>query len=469
MSQQKKSEQFSPRQIQETLKQADIILDEIQIEQLWKFHKHLRKRNEELNMTRIHSFTGMVRKHYIDCLLIPLILEKNGLALKGRVLDIGTGPGFPGVPLAIFLPQTHFILAEGRHKRVEFLQEVVDLLGLDNASVFGNRVHGGQDHEADVVITRAVETMENTMRHSQNNTQPDALFVFMKGPNCDDEITQLQKTNLYKLLLDEHYTLPDSTDNRRLVVWEKHKNTMQEVISSKENKRFKSLKQLQQTKYMKRQQECLVSGKKIIHELMNKNPDGCLALLHEPQMSIPKTTITAWSIEHSLFKELDTIGTRSPLLLYSLKQVQENDIEGTGLYLALPLQNPENLGAAIRSARAFGVHNIILFPESAHFAHPKTIRASAGLSLTTNYIYVSSIEELKEKSPLPIFGLDTSGEKLSTFTPQAGMILLVGEEGQGLPENSNIQKISIEVEKDVESLNASVALSIVLHKIYTHS
>lgn len=465
MIKQKNTPAITAEMMDSALKNSQIFLSKLQLSQLWKFHQYLRKRNEELNMTRIHSFESMLRKHYIDCLIIVQILNKGGIKFEGRILDIGTGPGFPGIPLAIFLPEADFILAEGRHKRVEFLNAVVELLELKNTIVFGKRVHKDQNHNADIVITRAVENMADTMRHSMGNTTNSALYVFMKGPNCDDEISEMTQSNLYQLRMDESYTLPDSNDQRRLVVWQKNENCQNEIIASKDNAIYKSLKQLNQSKYIKKQNMCLVSGSKIIKELLDTNLLNCKSLIHEPQMPLPKSALQTITIEHHLFKELDIIGTNSALLLYSLENVSIIDLPATGIILALPLQNPDNLGTAIRSARAFGIKNMILFSGSAHYAHPRTIRASAGLSLTSNYIFMNSPLELIEKSDLPVFGLDMTGTGITEMRPPKDMIILTGEEGRGLYENKSIQKISIPIHQDVQSLNASIALSVLLYQI----
>jgi 16S rRNA G527 N7-methylase RsmG len=113
---------------------SDLPLTEHQYQQLWRYHKLLREKNEEADLTRIHQFDNMVQKHYIDCILVARLL---GWEFPSPTLDIGTGAGLPGIPLKIACPETEFILSEGRHKRVQFLQEVVETLTLRGIEIYG--------------------------------------------------------------------------------------------------------------------------------------------------------------------------------------------------------------------------------------------------------------------------------------------------------------------------------------------
>src|SRR3989339_1955432 len=113
--------------LKQWFERSGLPLEERQYQLLWQYHRLLRKRNAEYDLTRIYQFDNMVQKHYIDCILVAKLMEWN---FPSPILDIGTGPGLPGVPLKIACPDTEFILSEGRHKRVDFLLEVVQTLGL---------------------------------------------------------------------------------------------------------------------------------------------------------------------------------------------------------------------------------------------------------------------------------------------------------------------------------------------------
>ena len=95
----------------------------------------LRDANARLNLTRIHNFENMVLKHYVDSLLVLKFLE-----LPSPLVDMGSGPGLPGIPLSIARPEVRMILAEPRGARAEFLGEVCARLGLENVEVYAHKL-----------------------------------------------------------------------------------------------------------------------------------------------------------------------------------------------------------------------------------------------------------------------------------------------------------------------------------------
>ncbi len=100
-------------QLAKILSASGISLPPVAIDQLWKYHLLLREFNRELNLTRIHNFANMVRKLYVDSILPGQIIE-----LPSPLMDIGSGPGMPGIPLKIAYPGLEVILAESRANRV---------------------------------------------------------------------------------------------------------------------------------------------------------------------------------------------------------------------------------------------------------------------------------------------------------------------------------------------------------------
>ena len=113
------------------LKSCGISLTSDQIDLLWSYHQSLRIANDRLNLTRIHNFENIVLKHYADSLLVLKFLE-----LPSPLIDMGSGPGLPGIPLAIARPETRMILAEPRGGRAEFLSAVRTQLGLRNVEIY---------------------------------------------------------------------------------------------------------------------------------------------------------------------------------------------------------------------------------------------------------------------------------------------------------------------------------------------
>src|SRR3954469_19766665 len=105
--------------LQAIIEGCGLQLSHAQYDALWAYHRLLRAANASLNLTRIHNFENMVLKHYVDSLLV---LEFE--ALPSPLIDMGSGPGLPGIPLKIARPELEMILAEPRRARAEFLEDV---------------------------------------------------------------------------------------------------------------------------------------------------------------------------------------------------------------------------------------------------------------------------------------------------------------------------------------------------------
>src|SRR3712207_3841093 len=131
-----------------------IDLDPGQYDRLWDYHRLLRAANAELNLTRIHNFENMVLKHYVDSLLVL-----NFEDLPSPLVDMGSGPGLPGIPLKIARPDVAMVLAEPRGARAEFLRDACGRLGLEGVEVFAGKVGPRFGRRVGGVITRAVASI----------------------------------------------------------------------------------------------------------------------------------------------------------------------------------------------------------------------------------------------------------------------------------------------------------------------
>ena len=459
------------------LERAGIFLSETQLQQLWAYHKLLRQYNPELNLTRIHNFTNMVMKLYVDS-----ILPGQMMTLPSPLLDIGTGPGMPGIPLKIAFPELEIILAESRQNRADFLETVINALNLKNIAVVGRGITRKFDHPVSGVITRAVESIEKTLVRINGCLAEGGLAVFMKGPVCDDEI-KLAKERLdksYALMRDQAYQIPHSPHNRRLVVfrrndaptWEKKVRAMSrhivKKIESEHNDTFKELKKLLTGRGIKKQQKALVAGAKQVREIIRDFPERCDAWISQDSQSPPPEDAPgamAWyQLSPQLFQALDVNGTRSPLLLVTTPRIgkwQHYDCFPEGCTLLVPFQDPENVGTVIRSAVGFGVKTMVLLAESAHPYHPKAIRASGGAVLYASLYQGPSIADLP--ADLPIVALSGEGRDIAEFSFPSAFGLLPGVEGTGLPDHLRAGALKIPVSDCVESLNAATATGIALY------
>lgn len=226
------SEPASPEYLARLFVQHEYACSDTELARFWEYYRLLRKRNAELDLTRIMGIEATVLKHFIDCAIVA-----DKVDLTGAVVDIGSGPGFPGMVLAIRRPEVPLILAESRGKRVKFLTEVREVLQLKNVGIFAKSVRADTTAEELLatlpttattgqigeVVTRAVEVMPPTLTRAKSFIKEAGQVVFMKGPNCGTEITQAQEKfrGVYKMTKDEHYTLPLTKQNRRLVVFTK--------------------------------------------------------------------------------------------------------------------------------------------------------------------------------------------------------------------------------------------------------
>jgi 16S rRNA (guanine(527)-N(7))-methyltransferase RsmG len=202
------------------LKKSGITLKPDQLDKLWRYHNLLRSRNQDRELTRIIGFEPMVVKHYIDCMIVGDLIE-----LPSPLVDVGTGAGFPGIPLKIRYPEIKLILAEPRPKRITFLEEASKLLNFKDVTIFEHKVVSRSfTTPVKGVITRAVEEIEKTMLRTSGALEIGGRIIFMKGPNVEPEIKSALERfgNAFELMEDKPYKLPHTSHERRLVVFKKN-------------------------------------------------------------------------------------------------------------------------------------------------------------------------------------------------------------------------------------------------------
>ena len=146
----------------------------------------LERWNRKVNLTAIRGRDEMVTAHIIDSLVArPLLHGKT-------VLDVGTGPGFPGLPLAIVEPEREFTLLDSNNKKIMFVQHVAGLLGLDNVRAVKGR---GEDYEPghrfDTVIARALAALPRLVEIAGHHVGEDGVFVALKGRYPTKELEEL--------------------------------------------------------------------------------------------------------------------------------------------------------------------------------------------------------------------------------------------------------------------------------------
>jgi RNA methyltransferase, TrmH family len=241
-------------------------------------------------------------------------------------------------------------------------------------------------------------------------------------------------------------------------------NSQVRPIVSPQNENFKMWKQLSTSKGIRKNGCFFLMGEKLIKEFLKKPGHKILAEVmgpnHNPLLEgrdfdrTPKYQTTK-----ELFDEIDVIGTHYNLLLLECPEMRSEKLSNSnGLEVILSLGDPGNLGAVLRSAKAFGLKKIFLTEEACHPFHPKSIKASAGAGLDLNIVRTSSLPACLIEAPKNSYALDQGGTPAEKMKWPKNLFLFIGEEGPGLPGNK-LPKITIPIQ-DVESLNAAVAAGI---------
>lgn len=146
----------------------------------------LAKWNRTYNLTSITRTEEMVSHHLLDSLAVVSHLP------AGRVIDVGTGPGLPGIPLAIARPEQSFTLLDSNGKKTRFLVQVVGELGLANVEVVNSRVEDYRPAELfDVVVSRAFASLANMVNACAHLLSPSGVFLAMKGKYPQAEIAEI--------------------------------------------------------------------------------------------------------------------------------------------------------------------------------------------------------------------------------------------------------------------------------------
>ncbi len=453
------------------------------LDRLWHYHNLLREADATLNLTRIRNFENMVLKHYVDSLL-PLRFE----ALPSPLVDMGSGPGLPGIPLKIARPEVAMILAEPRQVRAEFLDRVVAALGLSDVEVYAGKVGARFPRQARGVITRAVATIPETLDRVAGVIEPGGRMLFMKGPDCDAEIAQARtRETWFQLKADHRYAIPGTTHQRRLVVYERtpvvaprQENDPDEAaelipssrhvhvreVTSASNPTFKHAKEILTGRGIRKHGEALIAGGRIVSEVVSRHPERVSAWITGPEGAPPPLDSLLWyRLAEPLFRELDVSGTHSPMLLVTVPELPSwsgTEPLAEGCTLFVPFQDPENVGAVIRSAAAFGVSRVVLLREAAHPFHPKSARAAGTALFQVPLCQGPSVQDL-DPAQTPLIAMAADGEDLDASPWPERFGLLVGLEGPGLPERLRQgPRRRIPIAPEVESLNAATAAAIAL-------
>lgn len=217
------------KQLREETGALGIVLSLRQIEQFCRYYELLAEWNKVMNLTAITEEQDVVTKHFTDSLTLVKVLELGELS----VIDVGTGAGFPGIPLKIAFPQLQVTLLDSLNKRVKFLQLVCEELGLKGISaVHGRAEDYGRDsgfrENYDVCVSRAVANMASLAEYCMPFVKVGGWFVPYKSGEIEEELAagkKAVKTLGGEIAGVEHFTLPGAGALRSLVKIRKVRGT----------------------------------------------------------------------------------------------------------------------------------------------------------------------------------------------------------------------------------------------------
>jgi 16S rRNA (guanine527-N7)-methyltransferase len=170
-------------------------LTEIQYNQFIKYMRLLQEWNEKINLTAITEDKEVVKKHFIDCIKA---FKSEAIKNAKTLIDVGTGAGFPGLPIAIMNPEVKVTLLDSLNKRINFLNLVVRELGLKNVVTIHSRAEDGAQNvnlreKFDVATSRAVANMSVLSEFCIPYVKLNGYFVALKGPAIEEELKDAQK------------------------------------------------------------------------------------------------------------------------------------------------------------------------------------------------------------------------------------------------------------------------------------
>lgn len=170
------------------------LMDDNKISQFEKYYEMLIEKNKVMNLTAITDRNEVILKHFIDSIALAKYYEFS----NQRLIDVGTGAGFPGIPIKILFPEIEVTLFDSLNKRIRFLQEVIDELGLKNIeAVHGRAEEGGQNRNMrekyDMAVSRAVANMAVLSEYCLPFVKVGGYFIPYKTAEVDEELNNAKK------------------------------------------------------------------------------------------------------------------------------------------------------------------------------------------------------------------------------------------------------------------------------------
>jgi 16S rRNA (guanine527-N7)-methyltransferase len=201
-----------------------LTLSQQQMADLNTFLQELERWNRVHNLTSVEGEQASIDLHLIDSIAILPIMREFLSSTQVQIADLGSGGGLPAIPIAIAQPDWSISLIEAVRKKTAFLQNVKGKLGLTNASIYSDRVEQvatQEPGEYDAVISRAFTSLDRFLDLAEPFLKPGGLVFAMKAKRADEELSTVS-TARWRLLADRFVLIPNSTAQRRLLVFTPH-------------------------------------------------------------------------------------------------------------------------------------------------------------------------------------------------------------------------------------------------------
>ncbi len=218
------------RYIKERCEAEGIILSPEHCGKLYIYFEKVIETNKVMNLTAITDFEEFVTKHFVDSLMISKAYDMKNVT---TLLDVGTGAGFPGIPIKILYPDIEILLLDSLNKRLNFLNEVITSLELKNISTIHARAEelqskGDYRDHFDLVVSRAVAALPTLSEYCLPYVKKGGAFISYKSRGAEEEISESKKAISVlggKLISTKNFTLAGTDYERTLIVVEKTKET----------------------------------------------------------------------------------------------------------------------------------------------------------------------------------------------------------------------------------------------------
>ena len=221
---------YNTKQFEKDCKALGVTISDEQIRQFLKYFELLVEWNEVMNLTAITGYDEVMKKHFVDSISL---CKAYDVSQKKTVIDVGTGAGFPGLALKIAFPNLQVTLLDSLNKRINFLNEVISVLGLTGVETIHGRAEdyakpGKCREKYDLCVSRAVSGLATLSEYCLPYVKVGGLFVSYKSGSVKEEAEAAEKAVKIlggKIRDIQYFDLPGSEISRSLVIIEKVKNT----------------------------------------------------------------------------------------------------------------------------------------------------------------------------------------------------------------------------------------------------